>query len=207
MTDENEQKKPEARIIEMKTPVVGSFTAAAYILVEANLAKEWFGDAVGEAKRETEDALGSIRREIVFAVCFAESYIFEWAREVAGPTEVIEHFRFEEPFETVKEKWKGVPVRLHDAGLTATKSEPSIDWGQMGEVTKYRDGLVHGAASIPAGLTSEEGEAPEPKPALSELRRRGRGWALAAVLNVVGQLHQQTNTPLPEYLKDDLELL
>lgn len=206
MTTENERKKAEPGIIEMQATVVGTITASAYIVAEANLAKEWFADMVREAERQTEDIVGAIRREIVFAVCFAESYIFEWAREVAGSHEVIKYFKFREPFEDVKQKWKTVPAELHEKGLIDTESEPSIDWGQMGEVTKYRHGLVHGAASIPSGLKTEEDEPPQPMPTLSHLRRRGQRWALAAVLKVVEQLHRETDTPLPEYLEDVLEL-
>ncbi len=120
---------------------------------------------------------------------------------------VVEYFELEKDhYETVKERWKKVPLRLHKAELIEPQSEPSIDWGQMGLVTKYRDGLVHGGASIPAGLKGDEGDdPPQPQPSIEGLKRKGQGWALDSVLQVVRQLHEQTDTPVPEYLKDHLE--
>lgn len=205
MTTDNSQKKPEPNIIQMDAAQTGTSTFLAYILVEANLAKEWLADTLKEADRETADTIGSIRREIVFAVSFAESYIFEWARDVAGSTQVLQYFNHNEPFETVKQRWQRVPVRLHQAELIKTESKPTINWGTMGEVTQYRNGLVHGVASIPSGLKSEKPEPPKPTPTLADLSRRGQGWALSAVLNVAGQLHRQTDTPPPQYLKDYID--
>jgi len=190
------------------TPEVGKPT----LLTAANLAKEWFADMVREAERQTEDDIGAIRREIVFAACFMESYIFEWARDVAGMDKVVEHFRLKkDDYETVKDRWKEVPVRLHkkmpEKELIASESEFCIDWGDMGLVTKYRNGLVHGKASIPNGLKRAEDGPPPPEPTLRDLLQKGQGWALESVLKVVGQLHEQTGTPVPEYLEDHLDPL
>lgn len=205
MSDISEQKKPESRIVLMKVVDLYANAPSADLLVASNLARRWLADTIKEAQRENGDTTDSIRREIVFAVCFAESYIFEWAREVAGWQEVIRYFKFDRP-EKVKDRWKRVPAELYDDGVVETQSRPAIDWGKMGEVTQYRHGLVHGASSIPRGLKGEQGEAPEPVPSLGDLRKRGQGWALKAVLNVVEQLHRETDTALPEYLRNHVEL-
>src|SRR5919112_3743691 len=44
-----------------------------------SFAPEWFEDALNEAKRGADH--NARRREIVFAVCCAESYLFEWVRD------------------------------------------------------------------------------------------------------------------------------
>lgn len=200
MTSDNEQEKLEPRVLRAEPGLYTLTGSSVDLLVAANLAERWFADLVREAERGTEDATDSIRREVVLAVCFAESYIFEWARKLMGQ-DAVHYFRLEPRFEDVKERWKRVPVDLHEAEILETASKPDINWGEMGEVTRYRNGLVHGRASIPRGSKSEEGKPREPVPRLSELQRRGQGWALNAVLKVLEQLHHQTDTPVPDYLQ------
>jgi predicted RNA-binding Zn-ribbon protein involved in translation (DUF1610 family) len=49
------------------------------IMMSAHFAQSWFEDALREAN--TPDDAHARRREIVFAVCFAETYLFEWVRD------------------------------------------------------------------------------------------------------------------------------
>lgn len=200
---ENEQYEPESKVLRAEPGVFKLTGYPADLLVAANLAERWFADMVRETKSDTGGATDSIRREVVFAACFAESYIFEWTRKLTGK-DVGDYFELEYPFECLKQRWKRVPVDLYEAGVVVAPCRPNIDWAEMGEVTQYRNGLVHGAASIPRGLKSEVGDPPEPVPKLSDLERRGQGWALKAVLKVVEQLHQQTGTPVPDYLQGHL---
>jgi hypothetical protein len=49
-----------------------------------SFAPEWFADASREAGVEGSPGLerrGARRREVLFAVCAAESYVFEWVRD------------------------------------------------------------------------------------------------------------------------------
>ena len=46
----------------------------------ASFARAWFSDALEEAGVVNDS--DARRREIVFAVCFAESYLLEWVRDV-----------------------------------------------------------------------------------------------------------------------------
>jgi hypothetical protein len=179
-------------------------TAIRNVLTAANLAKDWFADAVSEAESETESVVASVRREIVFVVCFAESYIFEWTRDVAGPGEAIKYFEKRDGhWEKLKDRWKEVPLRLFEKELIRTETEPRIDWGNdMRQVMDFRHGLVHGAASIPLGLEDEQ---EKPEPTLNELEEKGQGWALGVVLDLVEQLHKKTQTPMPDYLKNYLK--
>ena len=45
----------------------------------ASFSKDWFGDALREAG--DMNSMDARRREIVFAVCIAENYLFEWVRD------------------------------------------------------------------------------------------------------------------------------
>jgi len=53
--------------------------ASKRIMMSAHLAQSWFADALRETK--TGGDAHARRREIVFAVCFAETYLFEWVRD------------------------------------------------------------------------------------------------------------------------------
>lgn len=118
---------------------------------------------------------------------------------------VDEHFRLKAPYETVEQRWRRVPLRLHTAGLIDSEAEPHLCWDQMRELIAFRNGLVHGKASLPSGLKDRGDRSPPPEPTVEQLRRRGQGWALDSVLEVVGQLHKQTGTPVPTYVEDHLD--
>jgi hypothetical protein len=50
----------------------------------ASFASSWFRDALVEAQRSKGD-IDARRRGILFAVCFVESYLLEWTRDLVGP--------------------------------------------------------------------------------------------------------------------------
>ena len=67
--------------------------------------RRWHDDAVKEASREGADAC---RREIIFAVCLAESYLFEWVatvvqREYPGARKAVEQLLDRERDQEVEE--------------------------------------------------------------------------------------------------------
>ena len=55
-----------------------------------NFSEYWFKDAHNESVSGADE--NSIRREILFAVCFLESYIFEWTRRLVDIEEISEYF-------------------------------------------------------------------------------------------------------------------
>lgn len=71
--------------LELKASVTGPT-----VWLSDNFAQDWFADALNEAR--TEQDHNSRRREIIFATCFAESYIFEWVRHVVEIEEVNNYF-------------------------------------------------------------------------------------------------------------------
>jgi hypothetical protein len=99
-----------------------SVFGVADVWMTYSFAREWFEDALHEAKTGTDH--NARRREMVFAVCFAESYLFEWVRDdifdrkdfeklVASLNQVFPPGQ-EQP---VLEKWKDVPKKLLSSGL------------------------------------------------------------------------------------------
>lgn len=173
---------------------------APTVWVSANFAQLWYSDAVREATGTEGEH--STRREIVFAASFLESYIFEWVRAISldrlneffPPSERHKKDPLFRP--TLKDKWKLIPAELHREGLVPTK--PSLDLSQLGNLMRYRNGLIHARASRPSthGLIQIE----QPVPAVDELKSIPHGWAIGVARALVLQLHKELHSTPPKYL-------
>lgn len=168
----------------------------------ANFAEQWFVDARAEALSET--SRDSVRREIVFSVCFLESYIFEWVRSLDLHL-VTDFFPPEPRFNEdprfrreLKEKWKLVPQELYSEGHIP--AEPRLDLSQLGALLKYRHGLVHAVASRPFNADAPESHRPIPDP--NDFNQIKAGWALDIAAILVAQLHKTTLTDGPSYVEE-----
>jgi hypothetical protein len=186
---------------------VGPSATVGQVLVWQNYrwAQHWFGDAAAEAQRQatSDDIRHARRREILFAVCFAESYLFEWVL-----ADVLKHdFKALESFfphdrklkRGIRDKWKKVTKLLLDMGriarLPAAGDRQSQDWNTLIE---YRDGLVHAVASRPATASRPPDQGPIPE--VSDLDRLPAGWALGVAREQVRRLHEAAGTAMPPWL-------
>jgi hypothetical protein len=169
-------------------------------IIKQHFSKAWFIDASNEAqKNRDKDAR---RREILFSVCFAESYLFEWTRDelLAGSEKDLNRYFPPGKKRGVKEKWKDVPKQL--------QSESRIDgvpplndsfWKDFCDLVDLRDGLVHARASrplVPGSATNET-----PVPSVNALVEMEAGWPTKVVTNLVRSFHQHANKPIPTWLK------
>jgi len=120
-----------------------------------SFAPEWFEDALHEAKTDTNH--NARRREIVFAVCCAESYLFEWVRD-----SILDKRDFEKLVKYLSEcfppgrrdgvidKWKDVPKKLQNDGfIPAVPDFSQAYWREFRQLVEMRNGLVHALASRP----------------------------------------------------------
>jgi len=166
-------------------------------------ARAWFEDALKEASvpAEREQKRHARRREILFAVCFAEGYIFEWVRDEALKRDFS---RLSEYFPQrgkrgVFDKWKDIPEKLQEAGLIPKVPQRgdvhSEDWRKL---IDYRDGLVHARASRPE--TKSQSPEERPAPTVAELDDMLPGWAVGVVREQVRRLHEAAGTSPPEWL-------
>lgn len=127
-------------------------------------APEWFNDALQEARSGADH--DSRRREIIFAVCAAESYILEWVRdEVLNRNfEKLNDYFPPGRWMTITEKWKEIPKRLFADGLIP--GVPALEnpgyWGEWLKLTEFRNGLIHARASRPETAFLDEKEKPKP---------------------------------------------
>ncbi|MCH8988210.1 MAG: hypothetical protein IIA92_05315 [Chloroflexi bacterium] len=161
----------------------------------ANFAESWYRDALKESVAGGADAR---RREILFATCFLESYIFEWARRNLQ-IEEVNNFLISKPrrMRSLLTKWKKIPQELFEADKLNTK--PVLDVSGLDDLIKHRNGLVHAHASRPAN-PSQAAET-MPFPTINELEHREPGWACKIAVELISELHRQIGTAVPDYLE------
>ena len=171
----------------------------ATVWTTASFAPEWFEDALREARAGAGHS--QRRREILFSVCCAESYLLEWIRD-----EALHH-----DFQRVKnyfplgdrrgvvQKWKDIPKKLHADGLIANLPDFGGPHGdQWLTLIDYRDGLVHASSSRPE-TDSIPGE-PKPVPSKDLLSQVPPGWAVCTVIDRITRLHAAAVTSAPSWL-------
>lgn len=165
-----------------------------------NFAPEWFKDALFEANIPNDH--NARRREILFAVCFAESYLVEWVRDTVLNHDFQRLNQYFPPGQVTSgtEKWKRVLKLLHKDGLIPGMPDISLPyWEDFSGLVKMRNGLVHARASRPE--TNELPEKEKPLPSKGELDKLEAGWAVKVIVELVGQLHKATGTPMPDWIK------
>ncbi len=195
------EKEPEGIAVTPEAATARASVVNPTVWISDNFAEDWFKDALHEARTGTDHH--AIRREIIFATCFAESYIFEWARRLLQIEEINDYFpplrRFQDDpryRRTLKDKWKYIPSELHQAGKISV--DPDLDLSEFGILLKYRHGLIHAAASRPA--RDSEPEATKPFPTKGMLKELKPGWAVTIVAKLVIDLHQAIGTEVPGYI-------
>lgn len=169
--------------------------------LSASFAPKWFSDARREAAQPHADAR---RREIVFAVAAAETYLLEWVRDDVLNGNFADLDRFFPPGErrSITDKWREIPKALKDSGLIA--AVPNLGggsaWGDFQRLVEFRNGLLHARSSRPgrAGLP----DASLPVPSLVELQSVGAGWPTDVVRRLILDLHASIGTPPPPWLSN-----
>jgi len=162
-------------------------------------ARGWFTDAQREAS--LGDAQAKLR-EIIFAVCAIESYLFEWVRDNAlkGEFRFLNHyFPFNQRPTGIVERWKQVINHLYEDGTIIGK--PTFGehyWEEFTDLVDFRNGLVHGRASRPDAEGISDAERPEPT--AEQLQQCRSGWAVKVVTDVIKKLHEAVGTPLPDWI-------
>jgi hypothetical protein len=163
-----------------------------------SFAPEWFADAEVEAGLTGHRPR---RREILFSVCAAESYIFEWVRDTAlnHDFSLLATYFPPDSRRGVKEKFREIPKALHKDGRIKSPLDcGGPEYADFYKLVDVRDGLVHASASRPetSGQRAEE----RPVPSKDELESLQAGWALGVVRTILEKLHNDTATTRPAWL-------
>lgn len=160
---------------------------------EDRFAPEWFADAVREAVHGK--GLHARRREIIFAVCFAEAYIVEWALHdiFHGDSAKFQvYFPPGRRRRSAIDKWREVPDEMQRDGVIAkAPKRRAAYWQRFQELSEERDRLVHAVVSRPENAPGEA------RAKLEELRA---GWAIQTAVDLVKNLHETLGTKPPAWL-------
>jgi hypothetical protein len=163
-------------------------------------APAWFADAKREASLTDKQAR---RREIIFAVCAAESYLLEWVRNQAlnhNPLRFNHYFPVNQRHIGIRDRWQKVIKQLHeDDTITGIPNFGEHYWEEFGELVDFRNGLVHGRASRPDTEGLAEAEKPEPTP--QQLAEKPSGWPVKVVVNLITELHRAVGTTPPDWIR------
>jgi hypothetical protein len=193
---DKDKAPPPVLHINVSDPIQVGDEAEFQAWAAASFAREWFTDARKEAKGLDRNAR---RREIVFAVCFMESYLIEWVRDqIAGlRIDMLTHYFPAVDQRGICERWKGVLKKLYaDNRISAVPSFAGSSWCNFVTLLKYRNGLVHARASRPEIDASIKPPvaSPPPDPSPTKLDGLDPGWAVRVVVTTVRELHQAVGT-------------
>jgi hypothetical protein len=137
----------------------------------------------------------SLRREIVFSVALAETYLLECVRDdvLKRDYRALDGYFPPGARVQVEENWKTVPARLREEG----RISGCINFGQSRawcdfatDLVVYRNGLVHGRASRPGGSAAAE----QPQPSIQDLASLKPGWAFETVRTLILELNAAAET-------------
>ena len=172
---------------------------SATFWLHATFAPAWFADATREARVTGPDAR---RREILFAVCFVESYLLEWVRDDVLKREfrAVDKYLPADDRQGITDRWKTVTKMLNADGRIAAHPDylRSAVWRDFLRVVGFRDGLVHGRTGRP-----QTGDTPpdaRPTPTISDLGQMLPGWPTGVVVALVRELHDCAGTTPPAWL-------
>lgn len=174
-------------------------SAAPTIWASYSYAKDWFADALNESRTVSDHR--ARRREIVFAVCFAEAYLVEWVRDDVLNRDFERLNGFFPPGENlgILEKWKKIVKSLESDGVIRHPVDFGKPfWNDFAKLVKMRNGLIHARSSRPETIGQPDDE--RPFPSMGDMNNLHAGWSVAVVVKLVNELHAASGTSVPAWI-------
>lgn len=160
----------------------------------ANYAPYWYKDALAEANQSGRDAR---RREIIFAVACAESYLFEWVRDEVLKRDYNALNTYFNGKSGIKCRWKAVTKQLaNDKRINISPDYTSKTWQDFINLVDYRDGLIHAVASLP----QTDGHPNKPKPSMEEIDSYAQKKAIDTIKNLILDLNDAAGISAPDWI-------
>jgi len=192
---------PESPILTPRTGTLNIIGGEVRFWLHATFAPGWYSDAVREAAVSGADAR---RREILFAVCFVESYLLEWVRDEAlhRDYKALDKYLPSDDRQGISERWKTVTKRLREDGLIPGHPDygRASQWRDFIRLIRFRDGLVHGRTGRPQ--TTDTPDEALPSPTADDLTTMPSGWPTRTVVSLVRALHFCVGSSPPAWLVD-----
>jgi hypothetical protein len=193
VSDQDITITPQTGAMEMSQGRVEVWTTVSF-------SQSWLRDIVIESKQEGPDHR---RKEIVFAVCFVESYLFEVVRDLVlrmNFRETITYFPVRRKA-GIRDRCKEVFCQLHNnkkIPKAMNWSEPF--WSEFCQLVEMRDGLIHASISRPYNSDLPKEANPTPSPA--DFYKLPQGWALKTALGLVCAMHEAIGIEIFPWLAD-----
>ena len=197
MTDKNDSESGDV-IITIPTGKIKITGYAPTIWITSSFAQSWFDDAKKESNTLGKDAR---RREIIFSIAFAETYLLEFIRDkiLNSDYSKLDDFFPPEDRRGVTEKWKEIPKDLlskkYISNLPDLGQQYWVDWLK---IVDHRNGLIHARASRPDSASIPVDT--RPKPDSSTLSNMDPGRALTVTIKMITEFHKAVGITLPEWL-------
>lgn len=165
-----------------------------------DFARDWLADAKKEACGTDRHAK---RREILFSVCFLESYLLEWVRDQILKKDYGRLATYFPPNSKrpILKRWEFVTTKLLQDHLIS--STPDFDrktsgaWRDLIQLINLRNWLCHAGASRPISEAFDQDW-------MRKFADTPNGWALDVSIRVVRELHQAAGDkfPVPEWIDE-----
>jgi hypothetical protein len=196
-----EEQQNSPRVLAAEPGIFRMTGSPATFWLTASFAPQWYEDALAEAQAGGD--FRHRRREILFAVCAAESYLLEWVRDEVLSRNFTKLNKYFPPGARrgVAEKWKAVLKELErDCLIPRSPDLSTIVWQDFMTLLEYRDGIVHACMSRPEthGLPDDE----QPRPSKNDRDNLVPGWATRIVARLITHLHSAVGTQTPEWLAE-----
>lgn len=174
-------------------------TPTVAVWFEETLAPSWIEDALRVSVNSTPAA--AKRREVIFAVAAAESFLVEWARDdvFKRDLKVCAAYFLAREQQPILERWKDIPGEFVEARLIPATQDLSTSkaWMSFRTLVATRNALVHGNYSRPRATAVIPGKTPPLSP--QELDETQPGWAVKIVGQLARELCEAANTPIPTW--------
>lgn len=201
MAEETNQGKLKAKVVSLSTLHIHASAQPLTPWISYSFAQDWFIDALNETRSVRNHH--SRRREILFAVCCAESYLFEWVRDeiLNRDLDSLPKYFPIDNRRGIADRWKEVIRAIHYDGLiSAIPDFGKPYWEELIRLVEYRNGLVHGISSHPDTASLKQQE--KTKPSKDDLDKLESGWSVKVVINLIRHLHEALDSRAPQWLAE-----
>ena len=175
----------------------GTPTVTAWF--EETLAPMWIEQALTTG--DPSKMAAARRREVIFAVAAAESFLIEWVRDDVFKRDLkaCAAYLLAREQQSIIERWKTKPSELVEARLIPSMPvfASSTSWEAFHTLVATRNSLVHGNYSRPRTTANLHGRTRSLTP--HELNSAPPGWAVQLVSALVRELCQATETTPPAW--------
>jgi hypothetical protein len=175
----------------------GTPTVTAWF--EETLAPMWIEQALTTG--DLSNVAVARRREVIFAVAAAESFLIEWVRDDVFKRDLkaCAVYLLAREQQSILERWKTIPSELVEAHLIPSMPvfASSTAWLEFHTLVATRNSLVHGNYSRPRTTPNIPGRTRPLTP--HELNSAPPGWAVRSVRALVRELCQAAETAPPAW--------